>query len=359
MRTRLADILACPDCHVALRLEARACDGEETVSGALTCSRCGKAFPIERGVPRFVPTDSYASSFSFEWRRWRRTQFDTATRTSSRSTFEASTGHQPEELAGKFVLDAGCGSGRYTDLLSSAGAEIVGVDMSLAVEVAQQNLAGRPNSHFVQGDLMRLPFLPASFDFIFSIGVLHHTANTHDAFSQLLRALRPGGEIAIWVYPLRRFLDVFEYFPGQVNQVLGHDVSYQIPPRWQPAARRFARPLDWIIETSSEVERIFTTRLPTRLLYWLSHAAIPLYYLYRIPLFYPLRLVTRIAMDPDPEWRVLNTFDWYSPRYQWKHRFEELRGWCEEAGLEEVIILPRVVAVRGRKPVRHAEGRQA
>jgi len=71
------------------------------------------------------------------------------------------------------------------------------------------------------------------------------------------------------------------------------------------------------MEASSRMQRFVTTRLPTRWLYALCHAAIPLYYLYRIPLFYPLRLLTKIAMYPDPEWRVLDTFDWYSARYQW------------------------------------------
>src|SRR5437870_5529909 len=53
------------------------------------------------------------------------------------------------------------------------------------------------------------------------------------------------------------------------------------------------------MEASSRMQRLVTTRLPTRWLYALCHAAIPLYYLYRIPLFYPLRLLTKIAMDPD------------------------------------------------------------
>jgi SAM-dependent methyltransferase len=221
----------------------------------------------------------------------------------------------------------------------------------MAVEVANQNLQHESNCHLVQGDVMRPPFLPGTFDFIYSIGVLNFTPDTHAAFSQLVSMLRPGGEIAIWVYPLRRFCDVFEYFPGRVNEVLGQDVGYQIPGWWQPVVRRIAGILDWIMETSSDLERLLTTRLPTRLLYWLCHAAIPLYYLYRIPFFYPLRLVTKIAMDADPEWRVLHTFDWYSPHYQRKHRFAELGAWCEEAGLEDIAILPRAVAVRARKPL--------
>src|SRR5260370_3352504 len=104
------------------------------------------------------------------------------------------------------------------------------------------------------------------------------------------------------------------------------------------------------METASSLERSITTRLPPRWLYWLCHVAIPLYTIYRIPLFYPLRLVTKIAMDPDPEWRVLDTFDWYSPRYQWKHTYAEVREWFEQGGLQEIALLPRPVAVRCSKP---------
>jgi len=114
--------------------------------------------------------------------------------------------------------------------------------------------------------------------------------------------------------------------------------------------RPFAAASDSTIEASSRMQRFVTTRLPTRWLYALCHAAIPLYYLYRIPLFYPLRLLTKVAMDPDPEWRVLDTFDWYSARYQWKHTYAEVRSWFEGAGLDEIVMLPRTVAVRGRRP---------
>ena len=118
------------------------------------------------------------------------------------------------------------------------------------------------------------------------------------------------------------------------------------------AGGKVAPALDWTMEASSRFQRFFTTRLPSRWLYALCHIAIPVYYLYRIPIFYPLRLLTKIAMHPDPEWRVLDTFDWYSPRYQWKHTYPEVQRWFEEAGLEDVARLPRPVAVRGKKPAR-------
>lgn len=349
MNERLTRLLVCPRCKAGLSLEITEKQNERIVTGNFHCGACELHYPIKNGIPRFVSSEAYTSSFSFEWKRWRRTQFDTASRKSSETTFTASTGARPEDCVGKLVLDAGCGSGRYMDVLARSGAEVVGVDLSLAVEVAQENLGHLSNCHFIQADLFQLPFPADSFDFIYSIGVLHHTPNTKQAFIHLIRTLKPRGEAAIWVYPRRRLTETFDYFPERVNEVLALDVNFRIPEKRAAHVRRVAPMLDWIMETSSSIERFFTTRLPSRWLYALCRVAIPLYYVYRIPIFFPLRLVTKIAMDPDPEWRVLDTFDWYSPRYQWKHTYSQVRAWFEEAGMEEVALLPRPVAVRGRK----------
>jgi SAM-dependent methyltransferase len=349
MNERLTKLLVCPRCKAGLSLDASEKKGEQIISGNFRCESCAAQYPIKNGIPRFVSSEAYTSSFGFEWKHWRRTQFDTNSRKSSGASFLVSTGTRKEDWAGKLVLDAGCGAGRYMDVVARSGAEVVGVDLSLAVEVAQENLGHLPNCHFIQADLFELPFPANTFDFFYSIGVLHHTPSTRRAFIYLVRTLKPNGEAAIWVYPRRRLAETFEYFPERVNEVLALDVNFRIPPQRAALVRRMAPLLDWIMETSSSIERAFTTRLPARWLYALCHIAIPLYYLYRIPIFFPLRLVTKIAMDPDPEWRVLDTFDWYSPRYQWKHTYPEVRAWFEQAGMEEVTLLPRPVAVRGRK----------
>jgi SAM-dependent methyltransferase len=334
----------------SLELEIHTRDNEEILAGLLHCSKCRSDFPIREGIPRFAPSDAYAASFSFEWKRWQRTQFDTESRKLTESTFVASTGKRPQELAAKLVLEVGCGTGRFMDILTRAGAETVGLDLSLAVEVARQNLRSLPNCHFIQGDALSPPFRPGTFDFAYSIGALHHTSDSHQAFLRMAETLKPQGVAAIWVYPRRRLTETFQYFPEQVNEVLAQDVKYQIPSKWQKLVSRLASELDWMMEASSRLQRFFTTRLPNRWLYALCHVAIPLYYVYRIPIFYPLRLLTKIAMHPDPEWRVLDTFDWYSAHYQWKHTYAEVQAWFEEAGLESVTLLPRPVALCGKKP---------
>ncbi len=348
MKTFFGSRLVCPFCKTSLTLQVASRTGDEVIEGALECRDCRRSYPVRGGIPRFVKNDSYVSSFSFEWKRWQRTQFDTSARAASTESFVNSTGSTPGELAGKLVLDAGCGTGRFMDVLAFAGAEVVGVDLSEAAEVAYKNLRERPNCHVVQADLMNLPFPPATFDFAYSIGVLHHTPDTRRAFMKVVEVLKPGGEVAIWVYPRHRLKDAFEYFPERANQVIRQDVGYQIPRGWDGVIRPFAPLFDWSTETASEFLRLISTRLPARWLYAACRAAAPLYYLFRIPVFYPLRLVIKISMDPDPDWRVLDTFDWYSAHYQWKHTFPELGLWFREAGLTEIQICPRIVAMRGR-----------
>ena len=53
---------------------------------------------------------------------------------------------------------------------------------------------------------------------------------------------------------------------------------------------------------------------------------------------------------PRWRWRVLDTFDWYAPRYQWRHRYPEVAAWFREAGLEITGILEPPVSIQGRRP---------
>jgi len=91
------------------------------------------------------------------------------------------------------------------------GGEVIGVDLSHAVEVAQRNLQGHEKAHFVQADLFNLPFRKDSFDMASSIGVLMHTGNAHEAFMSMSSHLKKEGIMGISVYqtqnPLHEFND--------------------------------------------------------------------------------------------------------------------------------------------------------
>src|SRR5207245_7695061 len=127
-----------------------------------------------------------------------RTQLDAFRRsTSSEEMLHAKTGLTPEQVKGRLILDAGIGAGRFTDILLKWVALVVGIDLSYAVEAAYQNFGHLPGVLICQADIKRLPFRELTFDYIISIGVLHHTPDTKRYFTYLPRLLKPGGEIAI------------------------------------------------------------------------------------------------------------------------------------------------------------------
>jgi ubiquinone/menaquinone biosynthesis C-methylase UbiE/uncharacterized protein YbaR (Trm112 family) len=313
MHQRFVSLLTCPTCKHDLQLEMNAPPDSEIETGELRCSN-GHSYPIVRGIPRFVSSDGYASNFGFEWNVHRTTQLDNAASQESETTFTEKTGFARKDIEGKLVLDVGCGMGRFSDVVSRWGGTIVGIDLTSAVEAASANIGRRDNVHLAQADVFALPFRDETFDIIFSIGVLHHTPDTRAAFDQLPRLLKPGGKIAIWVYT-------------------------SLMLRWS--------------RTSSDIYRRLTTRLPKRFLYALSHFAIPLYYVNRVPYFG--RITWRmlpVSEHPDPQWRVLDTFDWYSPKYQWKHSESELRDWFESQHLVSVTSLSFPTSMQGTRPDR-------
>lgn len=310
MRRELLAWLRCATCGESYQAAGALEEQGEIQEGTLSC-RCG-ARPIRSGIPRFTQADLYAKNFSLEWKIHARTQLDSANGlTRSEKQFQSRLDIPLSQLRGKLILDAGCGTGRFAEIALKQGATVVGVDLSFSVDVAKKNLSRFPQAHFVQADLMKLPFAPATFDFIYSFGVLHHTPDAKRAFQALVRLLKPGGGMSLFVYSADNKGIVY----------------------------------------SSAFWRIFTTRLPQRLLYWLCAGSVPLYHLYRLPLMGPLgKGCLVISMEPNWRWRWLDTFDWYSARYQSKHTHAEVARWFKEAGLVDLFIGEGEVTLSGRRP---------
>ena len=212
MKPALLDILACPRCKESLDLRTDAGDGIEVHEGTLRCPMCGRNYRITGGIPRFVESGSYAASFGRQWHWFRRVQLDSQSGSNeSARTLEATTGWTEADYRGRLVLDAGVGAGRFAEVVANKGGEVVGVDLSRAIDAAYENIGRRPNVHLVQADIMAMPFRDGTFDLAYSVGVLHHTPDPERAFGRVAAVVREGGAFAVYVYarygPSHRFSD--------------------------------------------------------------------------------------------------------------------------------------------------------
>jgi SAM-dependent methyltransferase len=203
MKQALLRYLRCPSCHGAISISnATSDDGQEILEGELSCDSCSARFPIVRGVPRFanlsqIETDKAATAANFGW-SWQHFSHHDERYTEQFLGWIGPV--QPDFFEGKLVLEGGCGKGRHTQLAARWGArDVIGIDLSDAVETAFAATRHLPNVHIVQADIYRLP-LARVFDYAFSVGVLHHLPDPRAGFVSVASKVRPGGYISAWVY---------------------------------------------------------------------------------------------------------------------------------------------------------------
>jgi SAM-dependent methyltransferase len=101
---------------------------------------------------------------------------------------------------GKLGLDIGCGAGRHALHASQRGAEIIAIDLSQAVDAAQHNNYENTRVHVIQADIYNLPVKTGIFDFIYSLGVLHHLPEPENGYQALIPFLKKGGALVVWLY---------------------------------------------------------------------------------------------------------------------------------------------------------------
>ncbi len=202
MREKLLPLLVEPTTHAELRPENLVREGNDIVSGDLVSMTTGKKYPIVRGIPRFVPNSVYAENFGKQWNMFREVQVDSETRAGhSEKRYEAEVGWNAEEVRGKWVLDAGCGAGRFAEVAARRGGDFVGLDISSAVEATKKTLERFPNADVVQASMLDMPFRPGTFDFSYTIGVLQHTPDPEGACTQVASMAKAnGGRFAMTAY---------------------------------------------------------------------------------------------------------------------------------------------------------------
>lgn len=199
MKPAILNLLRCPRCGGVLGLSGAETNALEVVSGSLICASCDHSFEIIDGLPILLPGTGARNrtqrSFGLQWTWQRSGQFEAETIYGNTADYELrdfqkafGLSNDLQELVGKRVLDAGCGSGRLTVNLAKAvpTATVVGFDFSDSALVAYERSSGIPNVHIVKTDLLQPPFAPESFDYIWSEGVLHALPSAKAGFDSLL-----------------------------------------------------------------------------------------------------------------------------------------------------------------------------
>lgn len=315
MHIELIERLACPQCGLKLALHEPQHHGDRIRSGSLACERDHR-YPVVEFVPRFVPQSNYANNFGLQWNKFRQTQLDSFSgHPISAKRFWHATGWTPASLEGQWLLDVGCGAGRFAEIALQAGAHVVALDYSSAVDACYANLHERfARLHVVQGDVYALPFIPRSFAFVYSLGVLQHTPDVPRAFAALPPMVQPGGRLSV---------DFYE-------------------KSWKASLL----PKYWL--------RPFTKRMPQdRLLTGLQRAVPKLLKisraLGRTPVLGPnLKRLVPVAdyegalpltEEQRQQWALLDTFDWLAPEYDNPQNAKAVRAWLQRSGMEQIEVL--------------------
>lgn len=305
------------------------CYETEILEGLLTC-QCRRAYPVIRGVPRFLPdafdqnpefTHTYyddirkfnhashimekeyfkrmfkttQGTFGHQWRTWGHSErIYGYTNSEAKEWFLTDlTGKEIDAsyFKGKTVLEVGCGHGRFVKIVNSFGCENVGLDIGPSVDLVYEIIRDLPTAHVIQANAMNPPIKEGFFDYVWSHGVLHHTYSTKTAFGIIAKLPKKHtGRLYIWVYHKGGF--IWEY------------------------GNRFVRSI--------------TTRLPASLIHFISYAVVPL--LYVIPAYNKRVNLSNMSWGEC----ALSVHDWLAPKYQWHHSAEEVISWFEEHGYTNI-----------------------
>lgn len=233
MKKQILDILCCPSCKHDLTLIEKEVVNNEVIEGILKCDNCQNSFKIIKGVPKMIVglsnQEKIAGSWNFQWTKRAEKKFEITlkygrTEEDELNEFFSYLGVVPDDLKGNLILDAGCGIGRLTKMLGNYDAEVFGIDMSSSTEYAYDYCKPFKNVNIIQADILNMPFKNATFDYVWSRGVIHHTGNAKCAFENLCDLLKSSGKLLVWVYSKNT-----PYFVQKLRDFL--KISHKIPKR--------------------------------------------------------------------------------------------------------------------------------
>lgn len=318
MDMKLLNILRCPSCHTELSCYSTKVNLKgRVVEGKLTCKACAKHYPIVRSIPRFVSMENYAASFGYQWNLYKHTQVDTFSKNaSSENRFFAETGWTVETMENNWILDAGCGNGRFVEVASRGACEVVGVDISSAIDAAGELFQDRDNVHLVQASLYELPFAAGVFDKCYCIGVIQHTPNPKKSIEALPIFVKKGGDIALTIYENKPWTKFYgKYLLRPVTKRINKRVLLFLIKLLSPVLF----PLTEILFRVPLLKKVFKFIIP-----YANYVDMP----------------ELTSMRKRYEWAILDTFDMLSPAYDKPMTEKAVRQSLELSEVTDIKRLP-------------------
>lgn len=329
MNRSLLNILVCPACSSSLRVHDAHEQETQIREGRLGCTHCGAEYPIRGGIVRFVQGDDYAETFGRQWRRFHTEQLDSRSGTTlSYDRFYEVTRWRPDDLAGKLVLDVGCGAGRFTEIALEAGAHVVAMDLSSSVDACYQNLQERfaDRLDVVQASIYDLPFPMGVFDRVYCIGVIQHTPRPMASVRAIARMVRPGGHLAMWIYERcwKALVGIYawKYLLRTVTRRMAYSENYALSWMMTLVLCPLWLPMTYL-------------GLPGKLVLRCLPVAAGPYAGKRYHLWHLVRCV------------VMDTLDMYSPAYDIPLRFGEVRDLLNQCGFVSIEHTCKGFGIRG------------
>lgn len=329
MKSELVENLICPKCFQKFLLKTKKQLKNEIIDGELICLKKHK-FQITNGIPRlvidktkiFVKTED---AFSTKWKKYNKVFHGKKWYDNQQKWFLDRFGWKNLKKFQKFldtrtnILDAGTGIGNSAKLFSSnSKAYVFAIDASESIDFAYKKYGHINNIHFLQADIRQLPFKKNFFDFICSDQVLHHTKDTRTSFLKLTKLLSKKGLISIYVYnkksPMREYAD--DYIREITTKMT------------QKECIEFSKDMTNLGKSLSQLKKKITVirDIPIlgikkgtfdvqRFIYWNF-----------LKCFW--------AEDGNFERSVGVNFDWYFPKYAYRHTPDEVKKWFKESKLK-------------------------
>lgn len=346
MKQTLIYYLICPICGKNFVIKGTKNKDDEILHGMLVCSNNHK-FAIKNGIPRltvdrsegFVKTEK---AFSSKWKNYNRSLHSKKWYEFQKNWFLDRFGWKRLSNFNKFlktrqnILDAGTGLGNSAKLFSAnAKAQVFAIDASESIDFAYKKYGHVKNIHFIQADLRQLPFRKNFFDFICSDQVLHHTKNTGTSFKYLAKYLIKKGIISIYVYnkkgPIREFSD--NYIRGRTTKMS------------EKKCIEFSTDMAYLGKALTDLKSKIRIRRDIPLLKIKAGT-------YDIQRFvYWNFLKCFWADDGNFKRSVGVNFDWYYPKYAFRHTPEEVRKWYKDARIKITHFkeIESGISVNGKK----------